>query len=795
MRLLLSDDSAEVCRLALFTIRPDWGPPSDTKFGGGFFVWEFEGEMKASNSLWRAELTGKMAEALAREIDIFETEIALRKQGKLEERLFAETRLRRGVYGQRYDNGQRHDGTKVQEMHYPSGSLTKGPNTMWDAPGMQRIKIPAGGLNADQLETLAELAEEYSDGIAHVTTRQDFQLHYVHIEDTPTIMRRLAAASITTREACGNSVRNVTACPYAGVCPDEKFDVTPYARALSKFLLGHPDCQNFGRKFKPSFSGCGQHACGLASMHDLGLIAAERIENGERKIGFEMYVGGGLGAVPYQAKLFDPFIPPEELLPLAQAIARIFAKYGEKKNRSRARIKFLIQDLGIEKFRELVMEERRNLPPDPRWTEYIQSAITFKESALKPAGKAPLLGSADFQRWLKTNTRPQKQEGYAVVTVALPLGDITANQLRALADITRRFTKETIRSTVEQNIVLRWISRDDLPELWQALQAAALADPTAETILDVVTCPGTDTCKLGISSSRGLAAELRKRLEEKNFQYDEAVQNLHIKISGCFNSCGQHHVADLGFYGVSRKMAGYAVPHFQVVLGGEWTHNGGSYGMPVMAVPSKHIPEVVTRLVDRYAAGRQNGEGFKEFIRRMGKAELKNLLEDLSRAPADAADRSIFTDWGDPREYSLEDLGVGECAGEVVSAVDFDLAGAEREVFEAQVALENGQAQRAGKLAYQAMVRAARGLVKFESPNVSQDSDTIIGEFRTRFYDTQRFFDPFAGGKFAHYLFAAQQRNDQPYTADSARYLIDEAHLFVEAAHSCYQRMGKPVSV
>ena len=795
MRLLLSDDSAEVCRLALFTIRPDWGPPSDTKFGGGFFVWEFEGEMKASNSLWRAELTGKMAEALAREIDIFETEIALRKQGKLEERLFAETRLRRGVYGQRYDNGQRHDGSKVQEMAYPSGSLTKGPNTMWDAPGMQRIKIPAGGLNADQLETLAELAEEYSDGIAHVTTRQDFQLHYVHIEDTPTIMRRLAAASITTREACGNSVRNVTACPYAGVCPDEKFDVTPYARALSKFLLGHPDCQNFGRKFKPSFSGCGQHACGLASMHDLGLIAAERIENGERKIGFEMYVGGGLGAVPYQAKLFDPFIPPEELLPLAQAIARIFAKYGEKKNRSRARIKFLIQDLGIEKFRELVMEERRNLPPDPRWTEYIQSAITFKESALKPAGKAPLLGSADFQRWLKTNTRPQKQEGYAVVTVALPLGDITANQLRALADITRRFTKETIRSTVEQNIVLRWISRDDLPELWQALQAAALADPTAETILDVVTCPGTDTCKLGISSSRGLAAELRKRLEEKNFQYDEAVQNLHIKISGCFNSCGQHHVADLGFYGVSRKMAGYAVPHFQVVLGGEWTHNGGSYGMPVMAVPSKHIPEVVTRLVDRYAAGRQNGEGFKEFITRMGKAELKNLLEDLSRAPADAADRSIFTDWGDPREYSLEDLGVGECAGEVVSAVDFDLAGAEREVFEAQVALENGQAEKAGKLAYQAMVRAARGLVKFESPNVSQDSDTIIGEFRTRFYDTQRFFDPFAGGKFAHYLFAAQQRNDQPYTADSARYLIDEAHLFVEAAHSCYQRMGKPVSV
>src|SRR4029077_579993 len=217
--------------------------------------------------------------------------------------------------------------------------------------------------------------------------------------------------------------------------------------------------------------------------------------------------------------------------------------------------------------------------------------------------------------------------------------------------------------------------------------------------------------------------------------------------------------------------------------------------MPVMAIPSKHIPEVVTRLVDRYTAGRQNGETFKDFVKRIGKAELKTLLEDLARPPADPADRSIFTDWGDPREYSLEDLGVGECAGEVISAVDFDLADAEREVFEARVAWDSGQSDQAGKLAYQAMVRAARGLVKLEYPNISQDSDQVIGEFRTRFYDTQKFFDPFAGGKFAHYLFAAQQKSQQPHTADSARYLIDEAHLFVEAANTCYKRMAKPVAV
>src|SRR5438309_4439142 len=443
--------------------------------------------MKASNSLWQKELSGKMPEALAREIDVFETDIALRKQGKLEERLFAETRLRRGAYGQRYDNGQRHNGKAVQEIAYPSGKLTKGPHTIWDAPGMQRIKIPAGGLNAHQLETLAELAEEYSDGIAHVTTRQDFQLHYVHIDDTPSVMRRLAAANITTREACGNSVRNVTACPYAGVCTDESFDVTPYARALSRFLLGHPDCQSFGSKFKPAFSGCAQHACGLTALHDLGLIAKSRVNEvtGREELGFEMYVGGGLGAVPYQAKLFDSFVPPDELLPLAQAIARVFARHGEKKNRNRARIKFLIQDLGIEKFRELVREERKILPFDPRWTEYIREArAEFAEGPLKPAVNVPelvLINSAngsgpELQKWLKFNTRPQRQPGYLTVTVALPLGDITANQLRSLADIVRRFTRENIRTTVEQKFVISWVSKGDLPELCKALHAVGLGD-------------------------------------------------------------------------------------------------------------------------------------------------------------------------------------------------------------------------------------------------------------------------------------------------------------------------------
>jgi sulfite reductase (ferredoxin) len=746
--------------------------------------------MKASNPLWKEKLAGHLPEALAHEVDIYEEDLVLRKQGKLDERLIAETRLRRGVYGQRYDNGQRHDGKRVQNFAYPSGGLTKGPHTLWDAPGMQRIKIPAGGLNARQIETVAELAEEYSDGIAHITTRQDVQLHYVHIDDTPTIMRRLAAAHITTREACGNSVRNVTACPFAGVCTDEVFDVTPYARALSRFLLGHPDCQSFGRKFKPSFSGCAQHACGLSNMHDLGLVGVKRIESGKEVRGFAMYVGGGLGTVPYQAKLFDPFLPPEELLPVAQAIARVFARLGEKKNRNRARIKFLIHDLGIEKFKEIVWEERKTLPYDPRWTEYVATAEEFKEEPLRPPGEVPANTSPAFERWRETNVRPQRQEGYVTVTVTLPLGDITAHQLRSLADIARQFTRETLRTTVEQNILLRWVSKRDLVDVYEVLDAVGLGDPGAGTIVDIVTCPGTDTCKLGISSSRGLAAELRNRLAQKSFELDAAVQNLHIKVSGCFNSCGQHHVADLGFYGVSRKMAGYAVPHFQVVLGGEWENNAGSYGLPVVAVPSKNIPDVVARLSDRYVASRKHGESFKDFVKRIGKAEIKSLLEDLTRLPADDSERTVFSDWGDPREYSLGDMGLGECAGEVVSAIEFDLAAAEREVLEAQLDLEKGHFEPAARTAYLAMVHAARALVKLELRDVPDDPDQIIQEFTTRFYDTQKFFDAFAGGKFAQYLFAAQKAAGKASDPDSARFLIDEAQLFIDASHACYNRLG-----
>ncbi len=746
--------------------------------------------MKASNKHWRDKLISKMSPAWAAEIDQFETEIELKKAGKLEDRIFAETRLRRGAYGQRYDNGQRHDGIQTQKLQFPAGELTKGPHTYWDAPGMQRIKIPYGGMNATQLEVMAELAEEYSDGIAHVTTRQDFQLHFVHIDDTPDIMRRLAAVGITSREACGNSVRNVTGCPFAGVCSDAPFDISAYADALTWFLMGHPDAQDFGRKFKVAFSGCVENACGLVNIHDLGYIAQVREVNGEKKRGFMFYVGGGLGSVPQNAKLFDEFLPEEEMLPMAQAVCRIFGRYGEKKDRGRARIKFLIKDWGIEKFKEEVLKERAVLKSDPRWTNFLPNTRKEFESPLKPPGKLDLAAqSEDFKAWYKTNVYHQKQEGYKTVTVALPLGDATADQLRALADIARKYTHESVRTTVEQNIILRWISDSDLPAVHTALKKVCLAEACAGTILDIVTCPGTDTCKLGISASRGLGGELRTRLATQAHLLDEAVQKLHIKVSGCFNSCGQHHISDLGFYGVSRKVGGYMVPHFQVVLGGQWENNGGSYGLPVGPIASKNIPEVVTRLTGRYVSDRNKNESFKEFIQRIGKVEIKKTLEDLTQIPSHDADPSYYTDWGDPREYTTGDIGVGECAGEVVSPVEFDLTGAERQVFEAQILLEKGDAQAVAQKAYDSMLQAAKGLLKHYTLDIPTNSDDIIEDFKKRFYDTQLFFDPFAGGKFAQHLFMAHKKLGTPYNLEMAHQLVEEATLFIEAAHSCYIRM------
>lgn len=688
----------------------------------------------------------------ARGIEIYEIQLDRFQAGQVEETTFTEFRLRHGVYGQRDDRSQ-----------------------------MIRVKIPFGGLTAAQLEMLADVAEEFSDNIIHITTRQDVQYHYVDINNTPELMRRLASVDITTKEACGNVVRNVTACPISGVCNDEKFDVTPYSKALSAFLLGHPDAQDFGRKFKIAFSGCEEHACGLANMHDIGAVAAVKEVDGEVKRGFKLYVGGGLGAVPHHAKVYDDFVSAEELLPISQSICRVFTRLGERRNRNKARLKFVIAKYGIEEFRRLVIEDRATLRHDPAWTAYLDNLDAYKESPLKAPTQLNGVSTPEgFDEWYQSNVRLQKQPGYAFVTLTLPLGDITADQTRALADISRKYVKDTIRATVEQNIVLRWVTMTDLPALYSELKAIGLGDPGAESMVDITACPGTDSCKLGVSSSRGLAAHLRGHFIETGVQNE--IKDFRIKISGCPNSCGQHHVANIGFYGASRRMGEHIAPYYQVLLGGHMVENGSSYGLATGKIHGRYIPTFIEELTGKYTDERNDGESFTDYVGRLGKPEIKKILSKYDKIPTYEEAPEFYVDTGDTKDYQLK-TGVGECAGQLVELVSFKLEEADRLIYESGLNLEKGEYQDSAALAFNAMIRAADGLLTTAGLQYIDDA-TTVNEFRTRFFEPGNFFPGYG----AH-LFKATEEDISTFDHELAHRRVEEATLFVEESHNVYGRM------
>jgi sulfite reductase (ferredoxin) len=349
---------------------------------------------------------------------------------------------------------------------------------------------------------------------------------------------------------------------------------------------------------------------------------------------------------------------------------------------------------------------------------------------------------------------------------------------------------DNIRTTVEQNIVLRWVSDRDLPEIYRRLEAIGLGDAGANTIVDITACPGTDTCKLGIASSRGLAGELRNRLIEKRADLPPAIEDLKIKVSGCFNSCGQHHVADIGFFGNSRRSGNHKVPHFQVVLGGEWKNNAGNFGLAMGAVPAKSVPDVLETITNAYVAERDGSEDFQNWVERKGKRAIKDLLEPFMNLPTIDEQPEFFSDWGDSRIYTIADIGVGECAGEVVSLFSMEISKAESEHFDALIALDEGSYEVAEQRAYNAMLLAARALVRTQFLDVGDDADTIAQEFKTRFYDTELFFDPFARGKFARYLLDRHEHPPVTISIDTAHQTIEEAQLFIEATHTAEGRVN-----
>jgi len=569
------------------------------------------------------------------ELKLFEENIHALESGALDSDDFRRFRLENGIYGIR--------GTTDEHM--------------------VRIKIKWGNLTADQLDALAGIAEAYATPkCGHVTTRQAIQMHHIKRRDVPELLRKIADCGLTTREACGNTVRNVTACHYSGVSPEEVFDVRPYAQAVADYFLRNPICQNLPRKFKFAFEGCPtDHA--RVGIHDFGAVAKVRDIDGKKIRGFQCYVGGGLGATPHAAQLIEDFTPEDLLLPTAEAVVRIFDRHGNRKDKARARIKFVVKDWGIEKMRETILEERKIalLTRSGRHPDFKINPHAYDETppvvnlpAVIPESKDP-----GYARWKLTNAKIQKQPGYVTVLVRCLLGDIYVPQMHALADIARRYNGGRLRTAITQNLVMQWVPEKALPLVYAELLKAGLAEANAERVADITRCPGADTCQIAITHSKGLAAALTP-IFSNGMSTAEDLQDIKIKISGCFNSCGQHHIADIGFYGASKIVDGHDVPHYVMLLGGYTQEGVAKFGKPTLQFPAKRVPEAARKLLQYYRENHQPNEIFRAFVERVGTAQIKELLKEYTTIPP--GDPKMYEDLGAEGIAFKMEMGQGECA-------------------------------------------------------------------------------------------------------------------------------------
>lgn len=694
------------------------------------------------------------------EIETFEEEASRVQTGETSIDIFKPFRLQHGIYGQRQPDVQ-----------------------------MVRIKIPFGGLTANQLRRIAELADTYATGVGHVTTRQDIQLHYVPLAHVGTVMRKLAEVGITTREACGNTVRNVTACHLAGICQGEVFDVTPYAKTVAYHLLRNPLNQSLPRKFKIAFSGC-KHDCALTPIHDVGLLAA-RAQDGT--LGFRMVVGGGLGSTPRIAHLLREFVPMNELLPSIEAIIKVFDNLGNRKNRSKARMKFVIDKLGFEEFRKRWQEAYEGIQksqPISRTFQLLDHQDTGRlimptrpqngnggngsraESGIKSA----------FAAWKRTNVIKQKQDGFAAVVIKLPTGDVTASQMVALADSAERYSNGNVRTTIHQNMIIRWISESQLEEFYQHLVEHRLGEPGAEQLEDIVACPGTDTCGLGITSSKGLARALAEVFPPGRVPED--LGGVDLKISGCHNSCAQHHIATIGLHGVGKRIGDHVAPVYELHLGGQ-VNGTAKIAQLIVKVPAKNVPAALSHLIMFYRRDRQSGESLQAFIARKGKAALKDELIPFTILPPYEQDPSFYIDWEADSEFTVEDLGPGECAGGALEMIDNRILEADQELYQAKLAAEKHQFGFAVNKAYRAVVAAAKALLVTEGIDPNTDADTIA-EFE-RMAAKQPNIVP------AQYQQLGVQVGDlgpKDATASFTQAKISFAREFVEACRTATEQIG-----
>ncbi len=548
---------------------------------------------------------------------------------------------------------------------------------------MLRVKIPQGVLTADQLEALADVGERYSRGFGHITTRQNIQFHFVKLHEAELAMRRLAEVGVTTREACGNSVRNITTCPYAGVAADERFDVTPYAEALTRYLLRHPLSSTLPRKFKVAFEGCATDHI-ATGVNDLGFRAVVGPDGGR---GFRVSAGGGTAIMTTSAGLLHEFLPASEILRVAEAVLRVFKRLGDYEHKQRNRMKFLIKALGWTRWREEYDREltacrlRGQVPTleidppavesRPEWVKDaapVLGDIATRVAAGRISGPGltptivPILQSSDeaYARWRVTNVRPQKQFGYAMAIATVPLGDLSSDQMRVIGELARAYGDGTIRVTADQDLVFRWISTCDVRQLYRRLAAAGLGLAEAGTIADVTSCPGAETCRLAVTQSRGLGRLLEDHLRARP-DLIAAADGARIKISGCPNGCGLHHIATIGFQGSVRRLGSRAVPQYFVMVGGGVHDRGATFGRLAAKIPARRIPDVVERLIDLYATDRKRGETATVFFGRVELDVVKRRLADLERlTPGDAVSMD-FIDLGELTDF-VPEVMEGECS-------------------------------------------------------------------------------------------------------------------------------------
>lgn len=635
--------------------------------------------------------------------DILELERRIQdfKTGKEDEERFKLYRLTRGVYGQRQLGVQ-----------------------------MFRIKIPYGRVTAEQLIRIADVSEKYATGNLHITTRQDIQLHYVKLEDSPKVWAALAEKNVTAREACGNTVRNITASAKAGIDPNELFDVSPYVQATFEYLLRNPICQEMGRKIKIAFSSSDVDSA-YTYFHDFGFIPRVN-EQGER--GFKVVIGGGLGAVSIVAHTIYEFLPVNQIIPFMEAGIRVFDRYGEREKRMKARMKFLVKKLGIDGFMELVKEEwtalkNKTYPIDA-------NHIVLNEPPI--VNLAPITQPHDqekYENWLNTNVFEQKQKGWYAAQLRVRLGDIKAPEARKLAALVSEYAANDIRMTVNQGMLLKFIKKENLPHVFNELDKLNLANPGFNTINDITACPGTDTCALGVTNSTGLAVNLEEVLRE---EYPALVDetNIKIKISGCMNACGQHMAANIGFHGSSIKKRPLVVPAMQVVIGGGVDPEGrGFVADKVIKVPTKKVPDVVRYLLADYEAKANEGEYFNDYYYRLGKSYFYDLLKPL--ADITTLEGEDFFDWGQDHEYRQQ-IGVGECAGVMLDVVGVIIGDANERLEKAQAAFEEGIYADGIYHAYTAMVTGAKALLLSKDVKCNTQKG-IIKDFQAHYIVTGDF--------------------------------------------------------